>query len=480
MTQETRVLTTRHEWLIRAAIITATGVCVILILGPSTRETVGGAAVTLMLLLVFLKVPIGIALTAPGVLGLYGLYGPAAATSLLGRLPYDTVASWELSVIPMFIFMGVLLWRAGVTQRVYSAARGLIGWMPGGLAVVTNGAGAGLAAVSGTTVGTVHALARIGVPEMLRAGYDRRLAVGSTIVAGLPGQVIPPSIFLVIYAGLAQVPVGQQLIAGVVPGLLMAAFFALTVIAICTARPQLAGVRTGSSRDRFRARELRTAATLWPLPTLIVLVLGGMYTGAVTVTEAGAVGALGATLLALWYQRKDQPWQKVATATTDTLKSVGTIFFLFIGAMALARVLSVSGIGPGFARWVGDMGFTRIEFLLIILVTFVIMGMFMDPLSIMLLTVPLLIPVVAELGISPLWFGVFVVILAEVAIITPPVGVLAFIVHDLVKDPDVSLGQRITLGDVFRGIALFLPAIAVLCVVLIAAPGLATFLPSHM
>lgn len=466
-------------WGVRVVSLLSILVCVALMLGPFTRETVGGAAVAMMLILVFLKVPIGIALAVPGVIGLFGLYGGTASGNLLAHLPYETVASWELSVIPMFVFMGLLLWKAGVTEKLYAGARGLVGWLPGGLAVVTNAAGAGLAAVSGSTVGSIHALARIGVPEMMRAGYDRRLAVGSVTVASLAGQVIPPSIFLVIYAGLAQVPVGEQLIAGILPGVVMSTFFALTAIVLCLAKPGLDGAR-GKPSDMLKRENIGAIAAMWPLAALIALVLGGMYTGVVTVTEAGGAGAFGAALLALWYCRKSAPLATIGSAAVETLKSMGTIFFLFIGAMALAQVLAVSGIGPGFSEWITSMGFTRVQFLLIVMVAYLIMGMFMDPLSIMLLTVPLLVPVLGDLGISPLWFGVFVVILAEIAILTPPVGVLTFIVHDLVKRPEVNLGTPISLGDTFRGVAMFLPTVILLCLLLIFAPDLATFLPDRM
>lgn len=466
-------------WPARALPLLAIAVCGVFILGPFTPGTVGGAAVVLMLVLVFAKVPLGVALALPGLSGLYGLYGTAAAVNILARLPFDTVASWEFSVIPMFVFMGLLLWKAGITEQLYTALRGLVGWLPGGLAVVTNAAGAGLASVSGSTVGTVHALARIGVPEMLRAGYDRRLAVGSVIAASLPGQIIPPSIFLVIYAGLAQTPVGPQLMAGIIPGVLLAVCTAATVVALCTVRPSMGGER-GRPRDALAPDTRAALLLLWPLPLLIGVVLGAMYTGVVTVTEAGAVGALGAVLITLWCKRNDRPLATVGYAAVEALKSMGTIFFLFVGAMAMAQVLAVSGIGPGFTDWITGMGLGRIGFLLLVMAAFLVMGMFMDPLSMMLVTVPLLVPVLGELGIHPLWFGVFVVILAELAIVTPPVGVLTFIVQNIVERPEVNLGQEISLGDTFRGIALFLPTVVLVCVLLILFPEIATFLPDGM
>ncbi|GAA1245313.1 TRAP transporter large permease [Prauserella halophila] len=469
-------------WLTRVLVGLTALACLVVVFGPFTRESVGAAAIVLMLLLIAVRVPIGIALAAPGVLGLFGLHGPRAMETVLSRLPYETVASWEFSVIPMFVFMGLLLWKSGVTERLYSSARALVGRLPGGLAIGTTGAGAGLAAVSGSTVGSIQALARIGVPEMLRSGYDKRLAVGSVIMAGLPGQIIPPSVFLVIYAGLAQVPVGPQLMAGIVPGAALALCFALTIVVLCTAKRDLVA-RSGTGGDAApasAAEKGRALLAMWPLPVLVAMVLGGMYTGLVTVTEAGAAGALAALLLAFGYAGSGRRLATIAAAATETLKSLGTVFFLFVGAMALSQLLAVSGIGPGFADWVVSAELGRVEFLLVVIVAYLVLGTFMDPLSILLLTVPLLMPVLAGLGISPLWFGVFVVILAETAIVTPPVGVLAFIVHGIVKDPAVNLGHRITIGDIFRGIGWFLPAIVVLCLVLIAAPGIATMLPEQM
>lgn len=461
-------------------------VCLVLIFGPFTRETIGGAAIVLMLILVFARVPIGFALLLPAVAGLYSLYGGTAALNVLQRLPYDSVATWEFSVIPMFVFMGLLLWRSGLTEQLYAAARPTVGRLPGGLAVATNIVGIGLAAVSGATIGVVHALARIGVPEMLRAGYHKSLAVGAVVVAGLPGQIIPPSVFLIIYAGIAEVPVGPQLIAGVVPGLLLGALFCVTVIGLATFRPGLVSREEATATAAGPAPAAVSGSVVLgavvPIVVLAVVVIGGMFTGIFTATEAGAAGAFGALLLTVVRSAPEgsSRWGAITGASTGTLASVGQIFLLILGAQALARLIAVSGIGTGFARWMGDLDVSRVVFLLILLVAYLIMGAFMDPLSIMLLTVPLLLPVLPTMEISPLWFGVFVVVLAEMAIVTPPIGVLAFIVHDIVSEPDVNLGVDISLGDVFRAILMFAPAVLGICLLLIGVPDLATWLPDRM
>jgi tripartite ATP-independent transporter DctM subunit len=451
-----------------------------LMFAPLVREAIGGIAVALMLVLIFLRVQVGIALTVPGLLGLYVLSGLPPLETILSTLPYHEIGRWQLSVLPMFVLMGLLLWKSGMTERIYVVAREWLGWLPGGLAIGTNTAGAGLAAISGSTVGTTYALARIGVPEMLKAGYDRRLAVGAVIVAGLPGQLIPPSIFLVVYAGIAQVPVGPQLIAGIGPGLLVATCFGAMILLIAVARPQLAGGNQDTPDAPPMTERVRNLVSIWPLPALIAVVLGGMFTGVVTATEAGAAGALGACLIALWYQRRAKPWNAIASAANGTVATCGAIFLLLVGAFTLSRLLAVSGIGTGFADWVAGLGLARVQFLLLLVVAYLILGMFMDPLSIMLLTVPLLIPTLNSMDISLLWFGVFVVFMAELGILTPPVGLLSFIIHKITQEPEVNHGQEISLGDVFVAVAWFMPVTLVVCLLLIFFPEVATFLPDRM
>lgn len=476
-------------WLIRILIVGAIVGLIAAIFNLETKEGVGVAIILLMLVLIFCKIPVGVALSVPGMIGLYSLYGTPALENILRKVPFTTVASWEYSVIPMFIFMGLLLWHSGITGAVYDVAKRGLGWMPGGLGIGTNLAGAGLAATSGSTIGILYAIGRIAMPEMLRAGYDKRLASGTILMAGLIGQVIPPSIFLVIYAGIAQVPVGPQLIAGIGPGLLMAIVFALTILIIALVRPSWTGGAKRQDRGAVVAQSEPAAAAApsssWkeviPLVLLIVVVVGGIYQGLFTATEAGAAGALGALIIVILRHRNPKKiTREVKDSAIETIAATGGIFFLLIGSLILARVLAVSGLGVAFSDWVTAADLSRWGFLVIIIIVYLILGMFMDSLSILILTVPLLMPLVLGYGISPLWFGVFVVILAEMAMVTPPVGVLAFIFHDLTKSKEVNTGVDIKLGDVFTGIGLFMPAVLVVCGVLIAFPEVSTFLTDRM
>lgn len=463
-------------------------VFVVLIFVVPTRELVGGASIALMLVLMFMKLPIGLALTIPGVIGMYSISGFRAMENIMTSTPISATASWSLSVLPMFILMGMLLASSGITSRVYLAARLWTGWLPGGLAVGTNVAGAGLAAVSGSTIANSFALGRVGIPEMLRSRYDRRLAVGSVIMAGLPGQLIPPSTFLIIVAGITGAAVGPQLIAGIVPGLLMVAMVCITIVLFSVFAPRLAG-RSKEQREEAAMEEGATAtwrerfaslSGVWPLLVLFLAIFGTMFGGILTATEAGAMGAFVAVLLAMYFRRGDHPLKHVLKGAREAVSTVGAIFFVLIGAYVLTQLIAVTRIGTLFSDTIIGLGLDRIGFLVVVMVVYLILGMFMDPLAILLLTIPILQPTIEGLGIDVLWFGVFAVIMGELAILTPPVGVLTFIMHGLSQDKEVNLGTKISLKDVFVAVLWFLPTILILVVLLIVFPEWVTFLPNLM
>lgn len=452
-----------------------------------TREGVGLAAVALMLVLMFMKMPIAFALMISGVVGLFSVSGFRAVESVTASTPMSATASWSLSVLPMFILMGMLLAASGSTTRVYNAARLWLGWVPGGLAFGTNVAGAGLAAVSGSTIANSYALGRIGIPEMLRAGYDRRLAVGSVIVAGLPGQVIPPSTFLIIVAGITGAAVGPQLIAGIVPGLLMSILLGITILLLAILWPALVGKgrRAKASQSEHDVQttwreRFSSLGGVWPLAVLFLAIFGGMFGGVLTATEAGAVGAFVALLITWWFQRKNHPVSHIVKGAVDAVTTVGAIFLVLLGAHVLTNMIAVTGLGRAFSDIILSLGFGRVEFLLVLMVGYIILGMFMDPLSMLLLTVPILLPSLDTLGIDLLWFGVFAVLMGELAIITPPIGLLTFIIYGLTKDPAINLGHKISLKDVFVAVGWFMPTAVVLVVILILFPEIVTWLPSLM
>ncbi|MFZ3415617.1 TRAP transporter large permease [Arthrobacter sp. 3Tela_A] len=470
------------------ALIAAAIVTIALMWVVPEREMIGGLAVVLMLILMFMKVPIAFALAIPGLLGLFTINGWRAVENLLTGAPYTAISNWSLSVLPMFILMGMLLGSSGITTRAYTAARLWLGWLPGGLAIGTNVAGAGLAAVSGSTIGITYALGRVGIPEMLKRQYDPKLAIGSVVMAGLPGQLIPPSTFLIIVAGITGAAVGPQLIAGVLPGIALVLVVCVSILIYALIKPRWAG-RAPEQRATAKAADpteytfldrVRSLGGVWPIAVLMIAIFGAMFGGVLTATEAGALGAFVAVLLTLWFRRGDKPFGYIVEGAAQTVLSVGAIFFILIGATILSHMVAVTRLGALFSDMILSLGLGRVGFLLVVMGIYIILGMFMDPLAILLLTIPVLQPSFEVLGIDVLWFGVFAVLMGELAILTPPVGMLTFIVHKMVQAKEVNLGQRISLKDVFMAVGLFFPAIIVLTMLMIFFPDFVTWLPSLM
>jgi C4-dicarboxylate transporter DctM subunit len=463
--------------------VIAIGLLIALTIGifmPLVPEAIGVIACLQMLVLIFLRLPVALAMMIPSLLGMFAMRGWMLVESSLATMPYSETATWSLSVIPMFILMGLLLWKAGLTEALYVAAQRWLGWLPGGLAVGTNLAGSGLAAVSGSSVGTTYALARIGIPEMLKAGYDKRMAIGAVIVAGLPGQLIPPSIMLVIYAGIAEVPVGPQLMAGIGPGVMVAILFTIMIVAFATFKPAWGG-RGGEEPESYSwAQRWRSLVPIWPVPMIIGIIIWGTFSGVFTASESGAAAALVSLIVAMIWRRNSGPWRAVADAAVATVSSVGAIFFMLVGVEMLSRMMVLTGITTGFSQMVESMNLGRTSFLLMMLLVYLVLGTFLEPLPMLVLTVPILIPTLQALDISLLWFGVFAVFMGELAVVSPPVGILAFIIYSIVKDPEVNRGQKVSMGDVFMAATWFLPMAVLVSLLLIFFPEVATFIPDSM
>lgn len=447
----------------------------------STGIGIGLWSLGLMLVLIFLSVPVALSLIIPSIIGLFAASGMPAVVNLLSSSPYTAASQWSMSVLPMFIFMGMVLVQSGMTTELYRATGQWFSWLPGGAGISTTAAGAGLSSVSGSTIGMTYTLARAGIPEMLRAGYDKRIAVGTVIVAGLPGNLIPPSVLLVVYAGIASVPVGPQLVAGAVPGILVAVLFVIFIFLLGTLAPHLVGRGKNAPNNvpkttwRSRWESLRD---IWGFPIIMLVLFGGMFSGIFTTTEAGAAAAITALLLLVFKKRNDKPFQHVMEATVSTVGASGAIFFILIGAEMLTRLLAITGLAPVMTSFITDLGLSRVGFLVILVVFYLVMGLFFDTLSMMLLTIPILLPALQAMDVSPLWFGVFVVLLGELAMITPPLGVLTYIVHKIAQSPEVNLGQRISLRDVFVSLSWFLPIAVLFLLIMIAVPEMTEWLPN--
>lgn len=439
-----------------------------------SQQAKGGIAVLLMIVLLATGMPVAVAMGLAGGIGIYSLQGPNGYRSAMERLPYDTMVNWSLTVIPMFIFMGMLLWRSGATDRLFGGVQQWFSWLPGGLGVTTNAAGGALGAASGSTLGIAYAVGRIAIPSMLSAGYPKRLAISSVLMAGIGGQLIPPSLLLVVYAGIASTPTGDQLLAGLVPGVLLHAANAVLIVVIAVFAQRRRGGRFNSEPTSWSGR-LHALVHLLPIPLVVVGVIGGIYLGIFTATEAGAAGAFLAMLIVLGYQR-GRTFGLIYQAARDTVGSVGAIFFLLVGAGLLTRALALSGLTTQVATTIEDLNLGRVQFLLLLIVFYVILGMFVEPVSMMLLTVPLLLPVIVVMEIDVIWFGVFVTLMGEMAVITPPVGMLLFVILGLSQDSSVNKGQKITFKDVSIAAVWLLPLTFGLALLLIAYPDIVTWL----
>ncbi|MBZ8134647.1 TRAP transporter large permease [Afifella sp. IM 167] len=438
------------------------------------REIRGMGGVGVMLVCMALGMPIAIAMAMAGGFGLFALVGVPAVISAFENLPFHSAANWSYSVLPMFILMGIILWRSGVTDRVFAAARAWLNWLPGGLAVATNFAGAGLAAASGSTLGISFALGRIAVPEMLKSGYDRGLAAGVVIMAGTLGQLIPPSILLVIYAGVAQVPVGPLLIAAVVPGVMTACAYATMIVLRVAVNPRLA---PRSATVVPWAERFSLLGQVWPVPFLILVVIGGLFTGVFTATETGAYAAGAAIGIAFIFSGR-RAFGQIGHALMDTASALGSILILIVGVTLLNRFLALSGLPFAMSGFIDSLGLGRVEFLIAVMVFYLVLGMFMDPLAIMLLTIPIFTPTLHALDIDLLWYGIFAVAMGELAIVTPPVGILSYLVHKLINGRDVLGDARpITLGEVFGGTGWFVATQLIILLVLIFFPEIVNWLP---
>jgi len=444
------------------------------------RPLIGTFAVLISIALILIKVHTGIAMILGGVIGLYGVGGWRVVAGTFQDTVYNSVASWQLSVIPMFILMGILLWRGRITDGAYIAARQWLGRFPGGIAVATTVAGAGLASTSGSSVGISYALGRIAIPEMLRSGYKPTLATGVVASVGTLGQLMPPAILLVIYAGIAETSVGTQLLAAIVPALMLALAFIFTVVIWVLLQPSVAP-RTDMAGVTWTTR-FRSLIKIVPLTIVIICVLGGLFSGVFTATEAGAAGVFVALAVA-WItagkgKRGIKRWSEVVGGSLmQTAGSTASIFLLMMGVLVLNRIVALSQIPQMLSAWLTEADLDRTTLLLVLLVVYLLLGTALEPLAMMLLTVPVLIVPLSAVGVDMVWFGIFIVVLAEIAILSPPIGTIVFVVLKIAQEKAVNLGQKVTLNHVFIGVTPFMLAGIAICVILIFFPDIVTWLP---
>ena len=431
-------------------------------------EIVGLLGLLVLVGLLLLRVPIAIALIVVSFAGIYVLIGPRPAFGILKVVPYEFTAKWTLSSVPMFLLMGYVCFYAGLTKGLFDACRSWMARVPGGLAIASVMGSAGFAAVTGSSVACAAAMGRIAVPEMLSARYNPGLATGSIAAAGTLGALIPPSILLILFGVFAEVPISQLFIGGIGAGVVTALLYIAVIWIRVSLNPELAP-RIGSLPPL--AERLEHLRETWPILALMLVVIGGMFLGFFTATEAGAVGAFASILIARL--KGSLTWQALWSALQETLVTTASLFLIAIGANLLTRFMALSGSGEMIASAIVGLQADPILLMLGISALYLLLGMFLDPIGAMLLTLPVLLPVLAQSQVDLIWFGVFLVKFLEIGMITPPIGLNVFVIKG-------AVGDQVALTTIFRGILWFLLADAVVVALMIAVPEIVTFLPSLM
>ncbi|KGF70736.1 C4-dicarboxylate ABC transporter [Hoeflea sp. BAL378] len=430
--------------------------------------SIGLSAIPVLLVLLALRVPIALALGGVSLVGLLLIRGPNATLGIFGSMPMEFGGSWTLSAVPMFILMGAIAFHTGLTKGIFDAAKVWLARLPGGLAVATNFASAGFAAASGSSLATCAAMGRIAIPQMLRAGYDPALAAGSVAAAGTLGALIPPSILFVLYGWFTETSISALLLAGILPGLLTAFIYALLIIVRCHLKPELAPMV--DIQPTF-AEKMRSLVDIWPLPLLVLGVIGSLYSGIATATEAAALGAGFTAVIAV--VRGALTRKAIFDSIRETLLSTSSIFFVAIGALLLTRFFAFSGVPAFLAEQVSALGANSLMLILGVSLMYLILGCFLEPLGLMLLTLPVIYPIFKAQGTDLIWLGVIVVKYLEIGMITPPVGLNVYVVKGV-------MGDRIPLPTIFRGVLWFLAAEVVIMALLIGFPSISTFIPSQL
>ncbi len=426
--------------------------------------TVGIVGIAGLSLLVVSGMRIAYATALCGLLGLWALRGYEPAAGLAGLMPYSESSHYALLVLPLFVLMGYLAHHAGITRNIYWTARQWLGHLPGGLAIATIFGCAGFAAACGASTASAAVMGRVALPELKRYGYDEKVAAGCVAAGGTLATMIPPSVIMVIYGFIAEQSIGALLLAGILPGLLQALSYSVMLYFRFRANPALGPSIPGIGWTE----RIKSLSGTWGIFVLIFIVLGGIYTGFATPTEAAGIGALGAFLMALPRMRRGD----LKTALLETARTTAMIFAIIIGVLIFVRFLAFSGMPGALVDTVLDLDVNRYVVLIAILAMYLVLGMFLDGIGMLLLTIPIVLPAVTALGFNPIVFGVLVVRMIEIGLITPPVGLNAFVLKGVAPD--------IPIGNIFRGCGWFVAVDLVNVAILVAFPGIILLIPDAM
>lgn len=461
-----RALLVGAVWLVVAAIVFTLTLAPALLPFDVPRELRGVLCGVMCFVLIFVGVQVAAAMALAALAGISLIIGPTASLTSLGTTALNVVGDPTWSVIPLFTWMGLLVVASGFAEELYRAAYRWIGHLPGGLASASTVSCAGLSSIVGDTLSGVYSMGSIALPQMKAYGYDMKLATASIACAATIGVMIPPSLAFIVYGMITEVSIGKLFMAGVVPGVL----FAVILVGLITIRaihnPALAPRGPVSSWPE----RLQASRGVWPILLLMVLVLGGIYSGAVTANEAGGIGAAGALLIALAMRRMSR--DAFLRSIGQTLRLTASIILIFMFATAFSRFIAISGLTQQLIQLVTAWQLGPYQLIGAIVLFYIIIGMFMNALPAMVLTVPLFYPMAMNAGFDPIWFGVLVVIMVELGVVTPPIGVNVFAIASMTKD--------VTMYQIFQGVLPFWLAYLGLVLLIILFPQIALFLPSLM
>jgi C4-dicarboxylate transporter, DctM subunit len=431
-----------------------------------TLIVVGIVGVAILLTLLVFGVPIAFAMAFTGILGLWVIEGPAPTLAHAALIPWEHGRDFIFVTVPLFVLMGQLFYHAGLASDLYEGLRKWVGRIPGGMAIASVLACGGFGAVTGSSIATVATMGTIVMPEMRRYNYDARLATGALAASGTLGILIPPSLIFIFYGVMTETSIGELFIAGIVPGVLTALMFSVIIYVRCVLNPAL-GPKGPTTTWRERGIAI---GRLGPVSGLFILIIGGIYAGIFTPTEAAGVGCTGVLVTALLRRKLSR--SAIAAALRSTALISAMIFAIIVGGYVLARFFAITGLTEALVNFIIAAELGRIGFLLVLIALYFVLGAMLDVFGMLVLTIPFVLPVVVELGIDPIWFGVFVVIMAELALITPPIGANVFIMR--------RVAPEVPMEEIFRGVVPFVLGELVILALLIAFPGLALSLVEQM
>jgi len=414
--------------------------------------------------LMLLGVPIAIAMLVVGFAGIWMLMGEGAAFGMMGQVPFNTTLSYELSVVPMFILMGAIISRTGMASDLYRLCNSLLGHLRGGLAMATIMACGGFSAVCGSSIATAATMAKVAIPEMRDYRYGEGFAAASVAAGGTLGILIPPSVIMVLYGIATGTDIGQLFIAGIVPGALAVGLYLVAVWVHARLHP----AEAPGGRKADRSERLRLVAPVAPVVLLFLLIIGGLYFGLFTPTEAAGVGAGCALLIAAF--RRVISWRDLFDSLVETVRTTASLFLVLIGALVFSNFVNLAGLPDALSSLIAGLGLSPLGVILVILLIYVVLGMFMESLSMILLTIPVFFPIISAQGFDPVWFGIFAVMVTELSLITPPVGLNLFVIRGVIPG--------LAIGAIYRGIVPFVIADLVRIALIIGFPAIVLWLPA--